>query len=279
MCRRTLERRRFSAVTVSRLLLILIIGAGGGFLSGVAGVGGAAILIPLMVAWLGVSQHHAQGSSSWVIVFTAAGAVARYAVSTPIDFGIAGVAAGAGVIFGVLGANLAGRLDPRVLRRLFAVLLIAAATRMLISAGEPTGGASIGQTLVVAATLGAASGLVAGLLGVGGGIVLVPGSVILLGLPQIEAQALSLLVMVPTTLAAALTSWRLGNMDWRITIPIAGVAIAASVAGSTLALALPGQILQSLFAILLLFFAQQMLGVQAWGARKLGRCLLARHQD
>ena len=244
-----------------------------------AGVGGAVILIPLMVAWLSVSKHQAQGNSSWVIVFTAAGAVARYAVSTPIDFGIAGVVAGTGVIFGVLGANLAGRLDPRVLRRLFALLLIAAATRMLISVGEPYGGAALGHSLMVAAALGAASGLIAGLLGVGGGIVLVPGSVILLGLPQIEAQALSLLVMVPTTLAAALTSWRLGNMDWRVTAPIAGVAIAASVAGSTLALALPGQALQLLFAILLLIFAQQMLGVQAWAVRKLGRRLLVRRQD
>ncbi len=85
--------------------------------------------------------------------------------------------------------------------------------------------------------------------------------------------------MVPTTLAAALTSWRLGNMDWRTTVPIARVAIAASVAGSTLALALPGQALQLLFAILLLIFAQQMLGVQAWAVRKLGRRPVVRRQD
>ena len=55
--------RSMILVGKSKLALIVVIGAGGGFLGGMAGVGGAVILIPLTVAWLGLSQRQAQGNS------------------------------------------------------------------------------------------------------------------------------------------------------------------------------------------------------------------------
>jgi hypothetical protein len=261
---------RMNFLGKSKLPLVLVIGAGGGFLSGMAGVGGAVILIPLMVAWLGVSQRQAQGNSLWVIVVTAAAAAARYAVSTPVDLRIAAAIAITGIVFGVVGANIAERVDPDLLRRFFGFLLLVAALRMTLSVAEPTFAGSIGASVPVAIGLGAGAGLIAGLLGVGGGIVVVPGSVILLGLPQIEAQALSLFVMVPITLSAAITNWRFGNIDWGLTVPMVAAATVASIIGSGVALALPTHALEILFPILLIYFAQRMLGVQAWLVRKLG---------
>lgn len=69
----------------THLLLIVIIGVGGGFFSGVAGLGGGAVLIPLMASWLSISQHQTQANSLLVIVITAATASAIYAASTNVD--------------------------------------------------------------------------------------------------------------------------------------------------------------------------------------------------
>ena len=59
--------------------------------------------------------------------------------------------------------------------------------------------------------------------------------------------------MVPIMLAAALTSWQFGHIDWSMSIPMVAAAASASVIGSGVALALPAQVLEALFPILLIF--------------------------
>ena len=108
----------------SKLALIVVIGAGGRFLGGMAGVGRAVILIRLTVAWLGLSQRQPQGNSLWVIVVTAAAGAARNAISTPIDLRIAAAAS-------VVGSGGALALPTQALEILFPVLLIYFAQRVL----------------------------------------------------------------------------------------------------------------------------------------------------
>lgn len=82
----------------------------------------------------------------------------------------------------MLGAHIAEKINPNILKRLFGILLLAAALRMTIfSAVDPLTTETSDYSTLVTIGLGTGSGLIAGLLGVGGSIVLVPGSILLLG--------------------------------------------------------------------------------------------------
>lgn len=99
--------------------------------------------------------------------------------------------------------------------------------------------------------VGAATGMLAGILGVGGGIFLVPFLVLAAGMSQHEAEATSLLVIVPTALVASLTLRRRGVGDLRTALGIGAVGAAGGAAGALLALSLPGHVLRLSFAVLL----------------------------
>jgi len=119
------------------------------------------------------------------------------------------------------------------------------------------------MTYVLAVVLGLAAGVLAGMFGVGGGILFVP-TLIALGLNQHEAIGTSLLAVVPTVLAGTWRQSRYGNVRWRAAA-IIGVAAAASAQGGVaLAEALPASTLRRLFAGLLVLVAVQV----AWRARR-----------
>lgn len=105
--------------------------------------------------------------------------------------------------------------------------------------------------LIVLVAFGVMSGTLAGLLGVGGGIFMVPFLVLAVGLTQQEAQATSLLVVLPTALVATWSLYRSGVVDLSKALKIGLCGIVGSVAGAALALHLPGQVLKICFAVLL----------------------------
>jgi hypothetical protein len=112
------------------------------------------------------------------------------------------------------------------------------------------------QTVV----LGAAAGAVAGLFGVGGGIVFVPALVLVAGLGQLEAEATSLLAIVPVAVAGAWRQGRYGNLRLREGLVIGVLAAAGTFVGVALANALPERALEWGFAVLLLVVAAQFVG-------------------
>lgn len=99
--------------------------------------------------------------------------------------------------------------------------------------------------------VGAAAGVLAGLLGVGGGILLVPFLVLAVGMTQHEAEATSLLVILPTAVAASIALRRRGVGDLPVALLIGLVGAVGAVAGALLALSLPADILRTVFAVLL----------------------------
>jgi uncharacterized protein len=93
--------------------------------------------------------------------------------------------------------------------------------------------------------------MLAGILGVGGGIFLVPFLVLAVGMSQHEAEATSLLVILPTAIVASLTLRRRGVGDLRTALGIGAIGAAGGAAGALLALSLPGDLLRLTFAVLL----------------------------
>ena len=116
----------------------------------------------------------------------------------------------------------------------------------------------------IAIALGFAAGVLAGLFGVGGGILFVPTLTLALGLEQHHAQATSLLAILPTVLVGTWRQQRYGNVRWRPSITLGVAGIVGVVAGGLLAESLGGSVLRRLFGVLLILTAAQL----AWRVRK-----------
>ena len=113
--------------------------------------------------------------------------------------------------------------------------------------------------LVELAAIGVFAGVLAGLLGIGGGLVMVPAMVLVLGFDQHVAQGTSLLVIIPAALSGSYTHYRHGRVSLRDAAALAvGGVIAASI-GSVLALSVDEAILRKLFAVFLLVVAARMI--------------------
>jgi uncharacterized membrane protein YfcA len=117
-------------------------------------------------------------------------------------------------------------------------------------------------TYVLAIALGLVAGVLAGMFGVGGGLLFVP-TLIVLGLNQHEAIGTSLLAIVPTVLVGTWRQSRYGNVHWRAAAVLGVAAAVTAQGGVALAEALPGSTLRRLFAGLLVLVAAQI----AWRAR------------
>jgi uncharacterized protein len=114
--------------------------------------------------------------------------------------------------------------------------------------------------LVLLIAFGAAAGVLAGLLGVGGGILLVPFLVLVVGMTQHEAEATSLLVILPTAVAASVALRRRNVGDLPTALAVGLVGAVGAVAGVLLALALDADVLRVVFAALLAFVGVRLIG-------------------
>lgn len=111
---------------------------------------------------------------------------------------------------------------------------------------------------VAAAALGLAGGMLAGLFGVGGGIVFVPTLALVLGLTQLHAEATSLLAILPTVAAGTWRQRRYGNVRWRAAAVLGVASLAGVGGGAAIAESLPDHVLRRLFGILVLVVAAQI---------------------
>jgi uncharacterized membrane protein YfcA len=116
----------------ARLLRLAAIGTAAGLVSGLFGVGGGAVIVPLLVLWLGYGLAEATGTSLAAIVPTAAVGMTAQALYGNVHFGyglLIGLPALAGV---VLGTYLQQRVPSRTVARLFAGLLVVVAVELLV---------------------------------------------------------------------------------------------------------------------------------------------------
>lgn len=112
--------------------------------------------------------------------------------------------------------------------------------------------------LLLAGAIGLLAGVLAGLFGVGGGILFVPTLTLVLGLTQLHAEASSLLAILPTAAAGAWRQRRYGNVRWRPALILGLSAIIGVEAGVQIAESLPEHALRRLFGLLMLAVAAQL---------------------
>jgi len=112
--------------------------------------------------------------------------------------------------------------------------------------------------MIGAILIGLAGGVIAGLLGVGGGVLFVPGLVVFLGLDQHHAEATSLLAIVPVAMVGAYRHDRYGNVRRADALLLGLLSLAGAAGGVALANALSGALLRDAFAALLVIVAAQL---------------------
>jgi uncharacterized protein len=116
------------------------------------------------------------------------------------------------------------------------------------------------SVLLILIVIGIITGFMAGMLGIGGAIIMIPALVFLLGLTQQSAQGTSLAVMLPPVgLIAAYNYYKAGHVNIKFALILAAAFIAGSYFGSKLAINIPQPVLKKIFGILLLLVAARML--------------------
>jgi uncharacterized membrane protein YfcA len=254
-----------------RIVLLIVVGAIGGFLSGAFGVGGGIIMVPLLIWLIGLDQRHAAATSLVAIVPTAISGTITYALTGHVDL-LAGVLIASGGIAGSLvGARLLRRLPLGWLRWLFIGLLLLVAVRLFFVVPARGEGLefTVGWVLGLMA-LGLVMGVASGLFGIGGGVIAVPVLVALFGVGDLVAKGTSLLAMIPTAATGGLA-----HVRNRLVRPLDGLvaglaAVAASFGGVAVAFLLSPQLSAVLFAILIVAAAAQLI-VRAIRAGRAGR--------
>jgi uncharacterized membrane protein YfcA len=120
-------------MTLHTIFSLVIIGIMAGILSGLVGVGGGVVMVPMLVLFLGFSQHQAQGTSLAVLVVpVTAIAVYNYYKEGYIDWRYAAIIAVFFVIGGYFGSKLAINIDQKMLKKIFGVVLLVIAGKMLL---------------------------------------------------------------------------------------------------------------------------------------------------
>ena len=127
------------------------------------------------------------------------------------------------------------------------------------------------MNIVIWAAIGLVAGVLSGLLGVGGGVIMVPAMVALLAFTQQQAQGTSLAAIVPAALAGAVVyHFRGGHVQWPVAVAMGLAAMVGSwLLGAPLATKLDADLLKRLFGVLLIVVGLRMAGVVEFVAAKL----------
>jgi len=244
----------------------LVIGLGVGLFSGLFGVGGGIVLVPLLVLVMKISQKTAQATSLVVVPMGASVGALTYALGEKVAWWAVTPLILGGLVATFLGTWLVRKTPDRWLSVAFALVLVAAAIRLVWQGVSPEVSVLPELTAVVILGLvlsGFAMGALSSLMGVGGGIIVIPLLVWGFGFGQQLAAGTSLVVMIPLALVGA---WRLsagGLTQWPQGLRIGAGSALGALGGASLALASAEAPLQIAFAGVLVLAASQML----WKAR------------
>ncbi|WP_406079266.1 sulfite exporter TauE/SafE family protein [Micromonospora sp. NBC_00858] len=233
-----------------------------GILLGLLGGGGSILAVPALVYGAGLPLSAAVPTSLLVVGISSATALLPRLRAGQIRWRIAGIVGAAGAAAAFAGAAVNRLLDPRVVLIGFAGLMVAAALRMLRDQGEaggdcalPGGGVNWRGCLPKSVGAGIAVGFLTGLFGVGGGFLIIPALVLLLGLPMPAAVGTSLVIIVINSAAGFAAHSGDATLDYRIAGAFTVAAIIGSLAAARFASRVPARHLSRAFAYLVMVIA------------------------
>lgn len=234
------------------------VGLGAGLLSGLFGVGGGILVVPALVVILRLDQRLANGTSLGAVLPISVSSLVTYWSHGNVDWPMALWLALGAVGGAVLGTRWIHSLPRHVLGYMFTVILVITAIRLFVPMNA-SGRSEIDVLMAAALVLiGLASGILAGLLGIGGGVIMVPAMVVLFSELSVVAKGTSVAVIIPTAIMGTWRNWKADNVDMK-TAGIVGISgVVSAVIGGMIADHLSEDLSNVLFATLILVVAARM---------------------
>jgi uncharacterized membrane protein YfcA len=237
-----------------------LVGLAAGFLSGLFGVGGGILLVPALVIVLSLGQKMAHGTSLAAVLPIAISSLLGYTIEDKVDWPVAGLLALGAIGGAVVGTHILHRLPQHAVGWAFAAVLIATAVRLVVDNSDAAGRADLSFLSAIAlVAAGFATGILAGLLGVGGGIVMVPAMVVGFGIPAAVAKGTSLAVIIPTSIMGTVRNRSNSNVDLRLAAVVGIAGVVSAYLASKISVGLAETTSNRLFAALLSAVALRMM--------------------
>ena len=238
---------------------LVLLGLVAGFLSGLFGVGGGILIVPALVLLFGFDQRVAAGTSLAAIVPMALVGVISYAVAGSVDWIAAALLALAAIGGAQIGSHLLNRLPLQALRWAFIgfLVVIIVSLFLVIPSRDSVIDLTVGSVLGLLA-LGLVTGVLSGLLGIGGGVIIVPMLIVLFGASDLVAKGTSLVMIIPTAISGTLGNLRRHNVDLRAAAVIGVAACTTTALGALAAAALDPAVANLLFAAFVAVIAVQL---------------------
>jgi hypothetical protein len=269
-------------VTTAHIIILLATGLGAGFAGGLLGLGGAFIMTPVqyliftsMALPTDVAIKLAFGTSLLVVLPLAASGAWRHSKKKAVWWKAALVMGGCGLLFAFGGATLASHLPGTGLKIAFGAIILASAIRML-TAGTPRTQQEPRDNPWLWAAWAIPIGAVCGILGIGGGIVIVPVAVLSLRLKMHNAVATSLAVILLTSAGGVigyiinglgisdLPSHSIGYVHLPSWALLAVTSVPMAQLGAITAHKLPAKQLKYIFIAVMFYMGLKMLGLFDW---------------
>jgi len=238
------------------LVKILLIGLVAGCLGGILGVGGGVVMIPLMVDFLKFKQHDAHGTSLVAVVCTGIVGTLTYYIHGTADLLASLLIAGAALATARLGVRYCCILPEVNLKRSFGTFLLLVALLLVFKPYLPNlldVTANLPLKIAAFVVLGLLTGFLSGMMGVGGGVFMVPMMILFIGVGQHTAQGISLLAMIPASALGAWSHHQRGNVRTETLAGLIGGILIGTYLGGSVAHLLPETPLRLLFTVLLAY--------------------------
>ena len=272
-------------LTVTHILILLAAGAGTGFASGLLGIGGGAVMVPV-IYWLALAMDVAPdiairiafGTSLLVILPTVISGSWRHNKKKAVRWKTALILGSSALVGGLVGASLAAHLPEKILTVGFGGLILAIAVWMGLGIMPKLGreDAEPRENLVLVAACGFPIGIVSGLTGIGGGVLIVAVLVLALNFPMHTAVGTSVASIILASLGgivgyivnglgvSGLLPYSLGYVNLPIWLCLAATSIPVAQLGARAAHALPAKPLTYIFIAFMVYASLEMLGVLDW---------------
>jgi uncharacterized membrane protein YfcA len=241
------------------LLRITLIGLAAGLLSGLFGVGGGILIAPALVLLARMDQRISHGTSLAAVLPISASSLVTYWTHDHVDWRVAACLAVGAVLGALVGTRLLHVLPHRTLAISFATLLVVTAIRLFLPLHATARGTLSLVEVLVLGFIGFSAGTLAGLLGVGGGVVMVPAMMMYLHIPAVIAKGTSVAVIIPTSIIGTWRNRRNKNADLRVAGVMGLSGIASAAVGGVIAADMPDTLSNVLFAALLLTVAARLM--------------------
>lgn len=234
---------------------VALVGSLAGLLSGLLGVGGGIVLVPGLIAIAKLDQRLAHGTSLAATLPIALASFVTYLAHGNVDWGVAPWLALGAVTGAVVGTKLLSVLPKRTITIVFILVVVATAIRLFFAAAGDGRPALSATGVVMLIVVGFVTGVIAGLLGVGGGVVMVPAMVVGFGMLPVVAKGTSVAVIIPTSIMGTWRNRTRRNVDLRLAATAGLIGAATAVVGAIISDQMSAQVSNVLFGCLLVTVA------------------------